>query len=311
VKNIHHEDTKGTKVFSSFPRSCVGMSNLTCNLILKKKQFFILVLAILFLIGCNRKDDSSSHGDQFAGPVSGMTFVRIPAGSFMMGSLLNEKDRSDNDELHHRAGKTGTQHRVNVKSFYMMTTEVTQKQWREVMGKNPSNWKGDNLPVETVSWDDIQDFLKKLNRMYPGKGYRLPSEAEWEYACRAGSTTPFNTGSTISTDQANYNGNYTYGNGKKGVYREKTTKAGSFSPNKWGLYDMHGNVWEWCEDWYHNNYEKAPDDGSAWTIPSGTSRVLRGGSWGVTPRACRSAHRFRGKPNYKYPILGFRIVCVR
>ena len=133
---------------------------------------------------------------------------------------------------------------------------VTQEQWQAVMGNNPSHFKGEkNLPVEKVSWDDCQEFIKKL-REKDKKPYRLPTEAEWEYACRAGTTTPFHFGETISTDQANYNGNFTYGNGKKGVYRKKTTPVGSFPANAWGLHDMHGNVWQWCQDWYGDYPQK-------------------------------------------------------
>jgi len=170
-----------------------------------------------------------------------MEFVLIPSGEFIMGSPSNEEGR-DRDE--------GPQHRVRIsKGFYMGQTEVTQSQWRSVMSTKPSRFKGNNLPVEQVPWNDAVEFCKKLSQR-KGKTYRLPTEAEWEYACRAGTSTPFNTGSTISTSQANYNGNFTYGSGQKGVDRQKTTEVGSFAPNSFGLYDMHGNVWEWCSDWY-------------------------------------------------------------
>ena len=157
----------------------------------------------------------------------GMKFVWIPPGNFMMGSPKEEKERRSTDE---------TQHKVTLtKGFYMGVYTVTQEQWQEVMGNNPSHFKGEkNLPVEKVSWDDCQEFIKKL-REKDKKAYRLPTEAEWEYACRAGTTTPFHFGETISTDQANYNGNVIYGNGKKGVYRKKTTPVGSFPANAWGF----------------------------------------------------------------------------
>ena len=205
----------------------------------------------------------------------GMKFVWIPPGNFMMGSPKEEKERQDNE----------TQHKVTLtKGFYMGVYTVTQEQWQEVMGNNPSHFKGEkNLPVEKVSWDDCQEFIKKL-REKDKKPYRLPTEAEWEYACRAGTTTPFHFGETISTDQANYNGNFIYGNGKKGVYREKTTPVGSFPANAWGLHDMHGNVWQWCQDWYGDYPQKdvvdpqGPEKGevpcAAWRFVAQRSSVL-------------------------------------
>jgi formylglycine-generating enzyme required for sulfatase activity len=197
---------------------------------------------------------------------------------------------------------------------------VTQKQWRAVaaLGKvnidlesDPSYFKGDNLPVERVSWNDAQEFCARLSRM-ANKTYRLPAEAEWEYACRGGTTTPFYCGETISTDLANYNGNYTYGQGQKGQYREKTTEVGIFPANPFGLYDMCGNVWEWCEDGLHENYINAPIDGSAWTS-LGSEPVMRGGSWVNLPHYCRSASRspyVRDERDFINLYLGFRVVCV-
>ena len=169
----------------------------------------------------------------------GMKFVWIPPGNFVMRSPMDEKKRYANE----------TQHKVTLsKGFYMGVFTVTQDQWQEVMGKNPSVFKDEkNLPVENVSWG-CQEFIKKL-RDKDKKPYRLPTEAEWEYSCRAGTTTPFHFGNTISTDQANYNGDFTYGDGKKGIYRNKTTPVGSFPANAWGLFDMHGNVFQMCQDW--------------------------------------------------------------
>jgi formylglycine-generating enzyme required for sulfatase activity len=163
--------------------------------------------------------------------------------------------------------------------------------------------------VEQVSWDDAVEFCQRLSK-HTGREYRLPSEAEWEYACRAGTTTPFHFGSTITPDLANYDGNYTYGAGPKGKYREQTTDVGSLPPNALGLYDMHGNVWEWCLDHWHDTYEGAPTDGSAW-LSSGESklRLLRGGSWGSLPRNCRSALRYWYARVNQYYSLGFRLVC--
>jgi formylglycine-generating enzyme required for sulfatase activity len=171
----------------------------------------------------------------------GMKFVWIPPGTFTMGSPQEEKEREANE----------TRHKVTLsKGFYMGVYPVTQEEWQAVTGETPSKFKNEkNLPVERLSWDDCQEFIKKL-RARDKKPYRLPSEAEWEYACRAGTTTPFSFGDTLSTDQANYDGNFIYGNGRKGVNRKKTTPVGSFPANAFGLYDMHGNVSQWCHDWY-------------------------------------------------------------
>jgi len=194
---------------------------------------------------------------------------------------------------------------------------VTQAQYEAVMGKNPSHFKGNifsegaNRPVETVSWNDAVEFCQKLS-VKAKRQFRLPSEAEWEYACRAGTTTPFYFGDTISTDQANYNGNHIYGSGKKGEYREKTTDVSSFPPNAFGLHDMHGNVWEWCLDHYHSSYQGASTDGHAWVdkdAKSSTSRLIRGGSWNYFPRFCRSAFRIGIAPDGTDDVIGFRVVC--
>jgi formylglycine-generating enzyme required for sulfatase activity len=198
--------------------------------------------------------------------------------------------------------------------------QVTQAQWRFVaqlpqvnreLEQDPSHFKGDNRPVESVSWEDAVEFCLRLSE-HTKRQYRLPSEAEWEYACRAGTTTPFHFGETITSDLANYNGEYSYGQGPKGVYKQETTKVGSFGvANNFGLYDMHGNVWEWCQDHWHSNYEGAPTDGSAWLSNKEDSnrKLLRGGSWNVDPGNCRSAFRY-----YSYLVsnlndIGFRVVC--
>ncbi|GAB1416648.1 hypothetical protein MASR2M117_20540 [Paludibacter sp.] len=231
--------------------------------------------------------------------IKGVKFdmIAIKGGTFMMGSPSSEKDR-ESDE---------TQHQVTVSDFYMGQTEVTQELWEAVMGNNPSNFKGKTLPVEQVSWNDCQEFIKKLNQL-TGKNYRLPTEAEWEYACRAGTTTPFNIGNCLSTSQANYDGNYPYSGCTKGIYRNKTMPVGSFTPNAWGLYDMHGNVWEWCGDWY-GSYSSA-----AQTNPTGPStgwrRVLRGGGWNSIASYCRSADCDSGGPDFRISSRGFRLVLL-
>ena len=230
-----------------------------------------------------------------------LEMAAIPGGTFMMGSPENEAKRRDSEN---------PQHQVTVPGFFMGKYPVTQAQYQAIMGNNPSLFKGSNRPVECVSWDNAVAFCEKLSQI-TGKTYRLPSEAEWEYACRAGTTTPFHFGETITTDLANYNGNYTYGQEPKGVYRRETTEVGSFGvANNFGLYDMHGNVWEWCQDNWHSNYEGAPIDGSAWLgIEKNTNtRLLRGGSWLNVPACCRSASRNDGNLAYDLNI-GFRVVC--
>jgi formylglycine-generating enzyme required for sulfatase activity len=173
------------------------------------------------------------------------------------------------------------------------------------MGNNPSKFDGErNLPVDSVSWDDCQEFIKKLGEK-DKRAYRLPSEAEWELACRAGTKTPFSFGETISTDQVNYNGEEVYGNGKKGVFREKTTPVGSFPANAWGLHDMHGNLWQWCQDWFGDYPQKDMVDPQG--PEKGEGRVLRGGSWSVGPQRCRSADRLGARPGGSGLTFGFRI----
>lgn len=227
----------------------------------------------------------------------GMSFVYIEPGTFTMGSPSNEPQRGS-DEKQHQVTLT--------KGYYMQTTEVTQGQWKQVMGSNPSYFKncGDNCPVEQVSWDDAQAFIKKLNSR-DGGGYRLPSEAEWEYACRAGTSTPFSFGRCLSTDQANYDGNYPLTGCSKGKYRQTTTPAASFASNDWGLYDMHGNVYEWCQDWYGKYTNDSTDPvGSS----GGSSRVLRGGCWSISAEHCRSANRSYFSPDDRNGSIGFRLV---
>ena len=203
-------------------------------------------------------------------------------------------------------------HEVTISySFYMGKYEVTQAQWRALMGANPSEAVGDELPVERVKWSAAQEFLRRLNAKNDGYIYRLPSEAEWEYACRAGTTSAFAFGPSLSSSLANFDGGQPYGGAPQGMNREKTTPVGSFSPNAWGLYDMHGNVFEWCEDRYHDSYEGAPSDGSPWTR-GGVSewRVLRGGSFFDDARALRSASRERLYLDICDPFIGLRVVAL-
>jgi formylglycine-generating enzyme required for sulfatase activity len=180
------------------------------------------------------------------------------------------------------------------------------------MGNNPSHFKGDDkLPVENVSWLDAVDFCRKLSQK-TGRTYRLPSEAEWEYACRAGTTTPFAFGETITPEVVNYDGNFPYGGAAKGEYRQKTTPVGAFPPNRFGVYDMHGNVWEWCLDEWVDNYNGAPTDGSArgniHSRDENINRLLRGGSWNNNASNCRSANRNYNAASNRNNNIGFRVV---
>jgi formylglycine-generating enzyme required for sulfatase activity len=238
--------------------------------------------------------------------------VQIPAGSFLMGSPSEESGRYDNE---------GPQHQVLLQGFFMGQTPITQAQWQVVAGwqklqrdlnSDPASFKGLHRPVEVVLWKDAIEFRQRLSQRF-GRTYTLPSETQWEYACRAGTTTPFHFGATLTPDLANYDGNYIYGDGPKGVYRQETTAVASFPANPWGLYDMHGNVWEWCLDQWHGNYQAAPADGSAWLdtgVNEGKKKLLRGGSWNFRPVFCRSACRINNPPNYHKDAFGFRVCCL-
>jgi len=227
----------------------------------------------------------------FTSSSTGMEFVFIPAGKFMMGSPSDEKDRY-NDE--------GPAHEVTIKNpFYLGKYPVTQKQWEKVMGSNPSRFKGDDLPVENVSWDGVQKFIKKFNEMEGTDKYCLPSEAEWEYACRAGTTTRFCFG-----DDESKLGDYAwYGDNSD----SKTHPVGQKQPNPFGLYDMHGNVWEWVQDRWHDNYKGAPFDGSAWESGDNSDRVLRGGGWRNYAGYCKAAGRYGGGSGLGGGV-GFRLL---
>ncbi|UAJ73820.1 SUMF1/EgtB/PvdO family nonheme iron enzyme [Synechocystis sp. PCC 7339] len=209
-----------------------------------------------------------------------LDMVYISGGSFLMGSE-NEKNNSERPR-----------HYVNLSNFWIGKYPVTQDQWEAIMGYNPSEFRGADRPVESVSWEECQDFCRELSEL-TGKRYRLPSETEWEYACRAGTTTAFSYGETITTDLANYDASYTYAEENEGKYRGETTKVGSFPANYWGLYDMHGNVWEWCNDFWNGDIEE---------------RVLRGGSWFHNPPTCRSDSRSHSNIKRKSDINGFRLV---
>jgi formylglycine-generating enzyme required for sulfatase activity len=266
----------------------------------------------------------------------GLDMMLIPGGEFMMGSPEEEIVGASLGDSPHRFSNESPQHPVTVPDFYMGKYPITQAQWRAVvndksvdsdLNPEPAHFKGDaasprdNHPVEQVSWFEATKFCTKLSQL-TGRKYRLPSEAEWEYACRAGDkkNNPFHFGPTITTDLANYRGtdseeykwSGSYGDGPKGIYREETTPVEMFSPNAFGLYDMHGNVWEWCQDHWHDNYTGAPADGSAWIDSDAEEkapRMLRGGCWFVNPCYCRSACRFSyNDPDLHSNDIGFRVV---
>ena len=270
-----------------------------------------------------------AHREPLAEGVA-LTMVRIPAGSFAMGAPETEGGSSDRER---------PVHRVTLREFLMGQTSITQAQWRAVAEwerpenveekrwpealdsdpvaqlEDPKRFRGEQRPVVNVSWREAEKFCERL-RLRTGKNYILPSEAQWEYACRAGTTTPFHFGQTISSELANYNCTQTYADGPKGKYREQTTDVGMFPANAWGLRDMHGNVLEWCADHWHESYAGAPEDGRAWIDEDASatqaqkSRLLRGGSWGSDPRICRSAFRGGVHPDGRDRNFGFRVCCL-
>ncbi len=232
--------------------------------------------------------------------------VNIPAGTFLMGSPESEAGRQSDE---------GPRREVRIKAFQLGMTEVTQALWKAVMGSNPSFLEdcGPTCPVEGLSWDDTQEFIGKLNAL-TGGGFRLPTEAEWEYSARAGCDTPFNVGgqcrTKIEPSEANFAGSYTYNGSRPGIDRRKSLPVASFAANGFGLFDMHGNVWEWVQDGYEDSYKSAPTDGSAVKESSYLLRVLRGGSWDKLPHALRAAFRAKGAPDdhvNTFGIYGVRL----
>ena len=260
-----------------------------------------------------------------------LPLLPIPAGRFLMGSPEEEEGRYDDE---------GPQHEVELREFFLAQTPITQAQWRAVAEwtrqehedadlwpeklepdpvarlEDAERFRGDQRPVVAVTWHEAMAFCQRL-RLRTGKNYTLPSEAQWEYACRAGTTTPFHFGETISTELANYDGSTPYGRAEKGEFRRKTTDVDQFAANPWGLQDMHGNVLEWCLDHWHDRYEGAPEDGSPWAEPETSThqdqdsrKLLRGGSWSDFPRFCRSACRNGTLPVSRYSLVGFRVCCL-
>ena len=261
----------------------------------------------LSLRSASRKGDS--FADEPSGPKAGdvktitlpggatMEMIYCAPGEFMMGSPTTEEGRYNNE----------TQHHVRLtKGFWLGKYPVTQGQWKNVMWNNPSIFKGDDLPVENVSWNNCQEFIAKVN-VSLGCEARLPTEAEWEYACRAGTMTAYFWGNALNGDKANCDGSKPCGTKTKGQYLDKTTSVGRYAPNPWGFYDLHGNVWEWCNDWYgtYPSGNVIDPTGPA----SGVGRVFRGGSWLYLASYCRSANRGWGNPDVRNYDIGFRLCC--
>ncbi|MDO4571394.1 MAG: SUMF1/EgtB/PvdO family nonheme iron enzyme, partial [Planctomycetia bacterium] len=246
--------------------------------------------------------EGRTAGERLVKTINGVeyAFRWCPAGEFMMGSPSGESGR-DGDEKQHRVRLT--------QGFWMLETEVTQEMWESVMGNNPSYFKGANLPVECVSWNDCVKFCEKISKL-SGLKIQLPTEAQWEYACRAGTTTAYSFGNSCNGKEANCDGNYPYGTSQKGSYLGKTTEVRSYPANAWGLYDMHGNVWEWCSDWWgYGYYAKSPTSDPKGP-DSGSHRVNRGGSWINDVEDCRSARRSYYDPPRSHNGVGFRLLFV-
>ncbi len=291
--------------------------------------------------GVRQRLTRSSDGGSLTPSSLDLQLVEIPAGRFLMGSPPSEEGHSEDE---------GPQHEVTLERFFLGRTPITQAQWREVAQWQPSpgddpwpmaldpdpvtkvreaqRFLGDQRPVVNVSWHDAMEFCSRLSQR-SGKTYTLPSEAQWEYACRADTTTPFHCGETLSEELANYNAADTYGRGRKGQSRGETTEVGSFPANAWGLHDMHGNVWEWCSDHWHGSYALGQRQAPAYGSPlldaaePGSEeekglrrddrfrvRVLRGGSWGSLPVHCRSAYRNNYRPASALNAIGFRVCCL-
>jgi len=259
-----------------------------------KLKFSLMIIYFLFILSGGvipgGGGGGTVGGKTFKNSI-GMEFVQIPAGSFDMGCSYGDSDCS-NDEK--------PQHRVNItRAFYLGKYEVTQGQWRAVMGNNPSSFSscGDSCPVEKVSWDDVQEYIRRLNAKEGGNKYRLPTEAEWEYAARAGSRTRYYWGDSMDGAYAWYDGNS----------GSETHPVGQKKPNAFGLYDMTGNVWEWVQDWYDSGYYGRSASNDPIGADSGSSRVLRGGSWVYDGRRCRSSDRSSDTPVRRGSDLGFRL----
>lgn len=227
-----------------------------------------------------------------------LDLIVIPSGMYRMGSLPNT---GSPDEY--------PQHFVSIKSFMLGKFLITQAQWKAIMGKlPPCRFKGDELPVDRVSWEDAQAFCQRLSKK-TRRAYRLPSESEWEYACRAGTTSPFSFGETVTIAFVRFNGMHTFRDEPPGQYPHVTSAGGTFPPNPFGLYDMHGNLWEWCADNWLDDYSSSPRDNSSYQNKDSRYRVVRGGSWHEPPGICRSATRLKVLQTDADEVMGFRVAC--
>ena len=227
-----------------------------------------------------------------------LDLIEIPAGAFQMGSPPHQGNPDEHP-----------QHFVRIKPFLMSQGLITQRQWKAVLGKlPPCRFRGDNLPVERVSWEATQRLCQHLSTK-TGRNYQLPSETQWEYACRAGTNTPFSVGDTLTTQFANFNGEHSFDEEARGIYRHAPSEPGTFPPNAFGLYDMHGNLWEWCADSWLDDYFSSPRDGSSYQNRDSRYRVGRGGSWHEPPELCRSATRLRVLQSEADEFMGVRVVC--
>jgi formylglycine-generating enzyme len=271
------------------------------NMVQKRHLIWVIVAVAVFSLTITKPEAASQL--KTIQNSAGMTFVLVPAGTFLMGSPKDEPFRNK-DELLHKVTLT--------KPFYIQTTEVTEAQWHALVGRKWFGRRGGgNLPVVKVSWYDCIEFVEKLNRLGEGR-YRLPTEAEWEYACRAGSQSPYTWGKTIDCTQAMFSNNSSDSRDclddvkKRDFLKDSPVPVKSYPPNGWGIFDMHGNVWEWCQDGYGDYPSDAVTDPKG--TPSGSQKVRRGGSWFKGAELCRSANRNYGHPASRYATLGFRLV---
>ncbi|OKH26216.1 serine/threonine protein kinase [Hydrococcus rivularis NIES-593] len=292
------------------PRETTGAASIIALPPLQTYQFELVSVDIKGEI-CQRTPATAQYFSENLGNGISLAMLSIRGGTFLMGSRETEKGSREWEK---------PQHQVALNDYFMSQFPIAQVQWRAVanlpkvrrsLNPDPSYFKGDDRPVERVSWYDAIEFCDRLSSL-TGRSYRLPSEAEWEYACRGGTTTPFYFGETSAGGLVNYMSRRIYRQESPQLDRQETTPVGSFPPNAFGLYDMHGNVWEWCSDRWHDNYEGAPVDGSAWLSESEDAyRLLRGGSWDFYPECCRSASRFSCPPTAaSINQIGVRVVCI-